>query len=90
MAFKDKVYSLVKKIPRGKTKSYSEIAKLAGRPKAWRLVGSILNKNKNPNVPCHRIIRSDGFLAGYNKGLRKKERLLKKEGVKIEKGRVVH
>lgn len=78
--FKEKVYQIVKKIPRGKTLSYKEAACRAGQPMAWRAVGNILNKNLNPKIPCHRVIRSSGEVGGYNKGIRKKIALLKKEG----------
>ncbi len=80
MTFKEKVFKLVEKIPEGKTMTYKEIAELTSSPRAWRAVGNILNKNKNPKIPCHRVIRSDGKLGGYNKGEKKKRELLKKEG----------
>ena len=79
-AFKEKVYKVVVKIPKGKTMSYRKVARLAGRPKAYRAVGNILNKNYNPKVPCHRVIRSDGTLGGFRTGTNKKINLLKKEG----------
>ena len=81
--FQEKVYRAVKSIPAGKTMSYKEVARAAGSPKAWRAVGNILHKNKNPKIPCHRVIRSDGKAGGYNKGTKKKINLLKKEGVNI-------
>jgi len=68
--------------------AYKKVAKLAGRPKAWRAVGNILNKNKDPKIPCHRVIKSDGRAGRYNWGAKKKEYLLKKEGVLIKNGRV--
>ena len=77
--FQKQVYEAVKKIPKGKTKTYKEIAQAAGKPKAWRAVGNILNKNFNPKIPCHRVIRSDGKIGGYNRGVNKKIGLLKKE-----------
>jgi O-6-methylguanine DNA methyltransferase len=80
-SFKENIYKIVKEIPRGRTITYKEIARLVGRPNAWRAVGNILNKNKDSNIPCHRVIRSDGKIGGYNKGVRKKRSLLKKEGV---------
>ena len=83
--FKKRVYSVVRKIPKGKTLSYKQVARLAGRPKAYRAVGNILNKNKDPKIPCHRVIKSDGGIGGYNKGMWKKERLLIREGVLIRK-----
>ena len=89
-SFREKVYKIVKKIPKGKTLSYKTVAKLASRPGAWRVVGNILNKNKNlhphtkfwcggKQIPCHRVIRSDGKIGGYKGGTKKKIYLLKKE-----------
>lgn len=78
--FREKVYRVVKKIPRGKTLTYKEVAEKAGSPKAYRAVGNILNKNRDPEVPCHRVIRSDGRVGGYNLGTEKKEAILRKEG----------
>ena len=77
--FKDKVYKVVSKIEKGKTLSYKEVAEKAGCPKAWRAVGNILNKNKNPKVFCHRVIRSDGKVGGYRGGVEKKIKKLKEE-----------
>ena len=79
--FAEKVLRVVSKIPKGKTKTYKEIAALAGRPKAYRAVGNILNKNYNPKVPCHRVIGSDGRAGGYNRGKNKKMEVLRKEGI---------
>jgi methylated-DNA-[protein]-cysteine S-methyltransferase len=78
--FTEKVYGVVKKIPKGKVLSYKEVARRAGNMKASRAVGNILNKNYNFQIPCHRVIRSDGKLGGYNKGAKKKKEILKKEG----------
>jgi O-6-methylguanine DNA methyltransferase len=80
MGFKDKVLEVVRKIPEGHTLSYKEVAKLAGNKSAYRAVGNILNRNRNPNIPCHRVIRSDGKIGGFNKGSREKIKFLKKEG----------
>lgn len=82
-SFQKKVYEVLRKIPRGKVLTYKEVAKLAGSPRAFRSVGNILNKNKDKKIPCHRVIRSDGNVGGYNKGVDKKIFLLEKEGVKI-------
>jgi methylated-DNA-[protein]-cysteine S-methyltransferase len=78
-SFTQKIYAVVKKIKSGKTLSYKEVAKRAGRPKAYRAVGNILNKNYNPAIPCHRVIRSDGRPGGYNRGAENKIKILKKE-----------
>jgi O-6-methylguanine DNA methyltransferase len=77
--FAEKIYSIVKKIPKGQTLTYKEVAKLSGRPKAFRAVGNILNKNYNPEIPCHRVVRSDGKTGGYNKGAHKKAEILRAE-----------
>ena len=82
-SFQKRVYNVVKKIPRGEVLSYKQVAKLARSPRACRAVGNVLNKNKDPKVPCHRVIKSDGTLGGYRKGVDKKAFLLRKEGVKI-------
>lgn len=77
--FRQKVFAIVAKIPKGKTLTYAEVAKRAGTPKAYRAVGNILSKNFDPKIPCHRVIRSDGRAGGYNRGEAKKLALLKKE-----------
>ena len=78
--FTEKVIDIVKNIPKGKTLSYKHIAQQAGSPKASRAVGSIMARNSDISVPCHRVIRSDGNLGSYN-GLRgkTKESLLQQE-----------
>lgn len=81
LKFSNRVLDVVKEIPKGETLTYKEVAELAGSPRSWRAVGNILNKNKNPQIPCHRVVRSDGKAGGYNKGEKKKKYLLKKEGV---------
>jgi O-6-methylguanine DNA methyltransferase len=82
LTFKEKVLRIVKNIPRGKTKTYKEVARLAGSPKAFRAVGNIMAKNFNKEIPCHRIIKSDGTLGNYNRGgTTKKRAILRKEGV---------
>ncbi len=78
--FAENVYEVVADIPKGQTLSYKEVAALAGRPHAYRAVGNILNKNRNPAVPCHRVIKSDGSIGGYAWGTAKKIAILKKEG----------
>ncbi len=78
--FKDKVLAIVAKIPAGQTLTYKQVAQKAGRPGAWRAVGNILAKNFDPAIPCHRVVRSDGRLGGYNRGARRKKELLKQEG----------
>jgi len=77
--FSQKVYAVVRAIPMGGVLTYKEVARRAGRPMAYRAVGSILHKNNDYKIPCHRVIRSDGTLGGYNKGTNIKRRLLLQE-----------
>ena len=79
--FYQKVLMTVKKIPYGKTISYQEVAKRAGRPKAVRAAGSANAKNPLPIViPCHRVLATGGRLGGYGGGLKIKNYLLNLEG----------
>ena len=88
VSFRDKVFQVAKKIPKGKILTYKIVSQKSGCPKAWRVVGNILNKNRNPKIPCHRIIKSDGRIGGYRWGTKRKTSLLKREGVLIKNGRV--
>ena len=84
--FQLKVWNYLKKIPRGKVKTYSEVAKAIGKPLAVRAVANAIGKNPlAPQIPCHRVIRSDGSLGGYSGkgGIKTKRLLLKKEGVAL-------
>lgn len=87
--FKNRVLEIIRKIPKGKTLTYKRVAELACSPRAWRTVGNILNKNRDPKIPCHRIIKSGGKIGGYRKGIKKKITLLKKEGLKIVGERII-
>lgn len=78
--FQEKVYNAVKKIPKREVLTYKEVARMIGKPKAYRAVGNALNKNQFRDVPCHRVIRSDGKIGGYARGNKMKAELLKKEG----------
>lgn len=77
--FREKVLNVVKKIRHGQTMTYKKVAGLAGQPGAYRAVGNILSKNYDPKIPCHRVVRSDGKIGGYNRGVRKKQILLRRE-----------
>lgn len=81
-SFKVKVLEIIRKIPKGKVLTYKEVAQKAGRPKAFRAVGNILNKNYDFKIPCHRVIRSNGKAGGFNRGAGEKIKILKKEGKK--------
>ena len=82
--FSEKVFAVVKKIPKGKVLTYSEVARKIGSPRSQRAVGSVLSTNMDPAIPCHRVIRSDGKLGGYNRGgVKKKREILEMEGVSL-------
>ena len=81
--FQLKVWAYLKKIPKGKLKTYTQVAKAIGKPKAVRAVANAIGKNPfPPKIPCHRVIRSDGKLGGYSAkgGIKTKKKLLKNEG----------
>ncbi len=65
MTFKEKVLKIVLKIPEGKFLTYKDVAQKIGKPKAYRAVANILAKNRDPKIPCHRIIRNDYLVGGY-------------------------
>lgn len=75
------VRAVVAQIPKGKTMTYGQVAAAAGSPRAARAVGSIMAKNYDPAVPCHRVVQASGKLGQYNRGGEAQKRaLLKKEG----------
>lgn len=80
LSFREKVFDVLRSIPRGSTMTYKQVATKAGKPTASRAVGSIIGTNYDPKIPCHRVIRSDGGIGGYNRGVAKKRALLKQEG----------
>jgi len=81
MTFQERVLKVVSDISKGSVLTYIEVARRAGKPRAYRAVGNILNKNYDSKIPCHRVIRSDGEAGGYNKGTQKKAQKLRKEGI---------
>jgi AraC family transcriptional regulator of adaptative response/methylated-DNA-[protein]-cysteine methyltransferase len=90
-AFRRRVWEELKRIPYGATRTYSEVARAIGHPKAIRAVASACATNPvSVVVPCHRVVRADGKLAGYRWGLDRKRRLLEQEsmglGAKAAKG----
>jgi methylated-DNA-protein-cysteine methyltransferase related protein len=90
MTISEKIFKIVSQIPKGKVVTYKKVAKLAGI-KNSRLVGFYLHKNIDPkNIPCHRVIKSDGTLAmGYVfGGINKQKEILKKEGIKFEGNKI--
>lgn len=83
-SFQERVLDTVKNIPQGEVLTYAHVASLAGSPRAVRAVGTALSKNLDKNIPCHRVIKSDGSIGSYN-GLRgkSKQEILEREGVKF-------
>ncbi|MFW6176449.1 MAG: endonuclease V [Thermoplasmatota archaeon] len=83
--FRENFYDLVEQIPEGKVTTYGDLAEALGDKRAARAVGRMLNKNPRPiEVPCHRVVRSDGSIGGYANGVDKKIELLGKEGLEVD------
>jgi len=90
--FDEKCYEILRKVPRGKVTTYKAIAEKLNS-KAYRQVGRAMNKNpygfsSGGDVPCHRVIGSNGKLIGFAHGLRKKSQMLKSEGIEIKNGKI--
>ena len=82
--FEIKVWNYLKKIPKGKLKTYSQVAIAINKTLAVRAVANAIGKNPFPPIiPCHRVVRSDGSLGGYSGkgGITTKKMLLKKEKI---------
>jgi len=76
-------------IPKGRVSTYKRIAERIGRPKAYRAVGNALHRNPlAPIVPCHRVVKSEGRIAGNKKGIEARRRLLEEEEIPLEGNRV--
>tara|TARA_B100001057_G_C22489695_1_gene809753 strand:- start:324 stop:611 length:288 start_codon:yes stop_codon:yes gene_type:complete len=85
--FQKRVWSEIRKIPKGKTITYKELAEKIGKPNAYRAVANACAQNPSLiTIPCHRVIRGDGKMGGYmgKKGSERKKALLRKEGVKLK------
>ena len=82
--FQASVWSELRRIPVGRTRSYAEVARAIGRPTATRAVGAANGQNPVALIlPCHRVIGADGTLTGYGGGLDRKRWLLRHEGVAL-------
>ena len=89
MSFVEKAWTVCSRVPAGKVTTYGAIAKTLGVPGGARAVGMAMNRNPYaPQVPCHRVVASDGKLTGYAGGLDKKRAMLLAEGVKLKNDRV--
>ncbi|OIO65240.1 hypothetical protein AUJ68_03675 [Candidatus Woesearchaeota archaeon CG1_02_57_44] len=82
-----RVWAVAKEIPEGSVSTYGEIARIIGS--SPRTVGHALTKNPYSWVPCHRVIKSDGSLGGFARGMEEKQRLLRSEGVSVLRGKVI-
>lgn len=91
MNFSEKVLEIIKKVPKGKVTTYKEIGKqFHKKGQIYRAVGRALNQNTQPVIiPCHRVVKSDGSIGGYSRGIQKKILLLKKEGVEVKNNKIV-
>lgn len=87
--FERKVLVATFKIPKGKISTYKRIAEKVGRPRAYRAVATALKKNPlHPIVPCHRVVRSDGRFGGEEKRAEARGKLVEKEGIPIQNGKI--
>jgi methylated-DNA-[protein]-cysteine S-methyltransferase len=95
MKFEEKVWKLMKKIPKGRVTTYALIARKLNT-KAYRAVGNACRRNPYaPKVPCHRVVRSDGTIGGFGgkttgKTIEKKVWMLRKENVEVRNGRITN
>ena len=91
-SFNERCYEILRKVPKGKVTTYKEIARKL-KTKAYRAVGNAMNKNlhgflSKGDIPCHRVIGSNGSLVGFAHGLKKKAEMLRKEGIEIKNGKI--
>jgi methylated-DNA-[protein]-cysteine S-methyltransferase len=85
-AFEAAVYTALAAVPWGTTLSYRDLAVAAGRPNAYRAVGSVMARNRLPVIlPCHRVVKNDGRLGYYSYDPSWKARLLELEGVRVSR-----
>jgi O-6-methylguanine DNA methyltransferase len=82
------VLAVVRRIPPGRVATYGDVASLAGRPRAWRAVGNIMRRCRDPFTPCHRVVAAAGALGGYGGNIQLKRALLRAEGVEVGATRI--
>ena len=83
-----RVVAAVRRVPPGRVATYGDIARLAGRPRAWRAVGNLMAASADPSVPCHRIVSAGGLMGGYGGNESLKRALLRTEGLVIVGSRI--
>jgi methylated-DNA-[protein]-cysteine S-methyltransferase len=86
--FASRVLAVVRRVPPGRIVTYADVAELAGRPRAWRAVGTIMRTCRDLGVPCHRVVAAGGRLGGYGGREDLKRALLEAEGVAVRGGRI--
>ncbi len=86
--FRSRVLAAVRRIPRGRVATYGDIAELAGAPRAWRAVGTVMRECRDPGVPCHRVIGAGGALGGFGSAPHVKRALLRQDGVEVGETRI--
>ena len=86
--FRARVMTVVRRIPRGRVATYGDVARLAGSPRAWRAVGTILRECRDGATPCHRVVGASGMLGGWAGHLQLKRELLRAEGLEVTEQRV--
>jgi methylated-DNA-[protein]-cysteine S-methyltransferase len=89
-SFNERCYKVLLKVPKGKVTTYKAIAKKLNS-KAYRAVGNAMNKNPYaPEVPCHRVVKSNEEVGGFASGPKKKIEMLRKEGIEIKNNKIVN
>ena len=87
-SFNKKCYNVLRKVRKGKVVTYKDIARKLNS-KGYRAVGNAMKRNKDIiNIHCYKVIRSDGRVGGYSKGMKRKIQLLKKEGIEVKNGKI--
>jgi O-6-methylguanine DNA methyltransferase len=86
--FRARVLHAVRRIPRGSVATYADIAWLAGSPRAWRAVGTIMRECRDPATPCHRVVGAGGALGGWTGHPELKRQRLRAEGIDVTATRV--
>jgi methylated-DNA-[protein]-cysteine S-methyltransferase len=87
--FRARVVAAVRRIPPGRVATYGDVAAAAGFPRAFRAVGTVMRENRDPGLPCHRVIAAGGRLGGYGSSLQLKRELLRAEGLEVNATRVL-
>lgn len=87
-SFRDRVLAAVRRIPPGRVATYGDIAALAGAPRAWRAVGTVMRECRDQATPCHRVVAAGGGLGGYGGNLQVKRELLRAEGLEVGPRRI--